>query len=42
VVEDLNIAGMTRSARGTAACPGKNVKAKAGLNRAILSTAAEN
>ena len=31
VVEDLNIAGMTRSGRGTAASPGKNVKAKAGL-----------
>jgi putative transposase len=39
VVEDLNIAGMTRSARGTAACPGKNVKAKAGLNRAVLGMA---
>jgi excinuclease ABC subunit A len=39
VVEDLNIAGMTRSARGTAACPGRNVKAKAGLNGAILGMA---
>ena len=36
VVEDLNIAGMTRSAHGSTASPGKNVKAKAGLNRAIL------
>ena len=36
VVEDLNIAGMTRSARGTAECPGRNVRAKAGLNRAVL------
>jgi putative transposase len=39
VVEDLNIAGMTRSARGTTACPGRNVKAKAGLNGAILGMA---
>jgi putative transposase len=39
VVENLNIAGMTRSARGTGACPGRNVKAKAGLNRAILGMA---
>lgn len=39
VVEELNIGGMTRSARGTAACPGKNVKAKAGLNRAVLGMA---
>ena len=35
-VEDLNVAGMTRSARGTAAQPGRNVRAKSGLNRAIL------
>jgi len=34
-VEDLNIKNMTRSARGTAAQPGKNVAAKAGLNREI-------
>jgi putative transposase len=34
-VEDLNIKGMTRSARGTTEAPGKNVKAKAGLNREI-------
>ena len=34
-VEDLNIKGMTRSARGTAEQPGKNVAAKAGLNREI-------
>ena len=27
---------MTRSARGTAAKPGRNVRAKAGLNREIL------
>lgn len=35
-IEDLNVAGMTRSARGTAERPGRNVKAKAGLNRSIL------
>jgi putative transposase len=34
-VEDLNIKGMTRSARGTAEAPGRNVAAKAGLNREI-------
>ena len=36
VVEDLQIANMTASARGTAEKPGSNVKQKAGLNRAIL------
>lgn len=35
-VEDLKIASMTRSARGTVEQPGKNVRQKAGLNRAIL------
>jgi transposase len=35
-VEDLKIENMTRSARGTADHPGRNVRAKAGLNRAIL------
>jgi transposase len=35
-VEDLKIGNMTRSARGTAASPGRNVRAKAGLNRGIL------
>ncbi|GAA4509828.1 RNA-guided endonuclease TnpB family protein [Actinoallomurus oryzae] len=34
-VEDLKIKIMVRSARGTPAAPGKNVRAKAGLNRAI-------
>jgi transposase len=34
-VEDLNIRGMTRSARGTAEAPGRNVAQKAGLNRGI-------
>ena len=36
-VEDLNVRGMTRSARGTLEAPGRNVRAKAGLNRAILA-----
>jgi transposase len=36
-VEDLNIRGMTRSARGTLDAPGRNVRAKAGLNRAVLA-----
>ena len=35
-IEDLNIRGMTASARGTVEKPGKNVRAKAGLNRSIL------
>ncbi|MFD5426367.1 RNA-guided endonuclease InsQ/TnpB family protein [Streptomyces sp. NPDC127084] len=35
-VEDLNVAGMTRSARGTLDKPGRRVRQKAGLNRAIL------
>jgi putative transposase len=35
-VEDLKIASMTRSAKGTAGNPGRNVRAKAGLNREIL------
>ncbi len=38
-VEDLNIGHMTRSARGTITGPGRNVRAKAGLNRAILASA---
>ena len=35
-VEDLNISGMTKSAKGTVEKPGKNVAAKSGLNRKIL------
>lgn len=35
-LEDLNVAGMTSSAKGTLEAPGENVKAKAGLNRSIL------
>jgi putative transposase len=37
-VEDLKIKDMTRSARGTRENPGRNVRAKAGLNRGILSS----
>ncbi|MYK12084.1 MAG: IS200/IS605 family element transposase accessory protein TnpB, partial [Acidobacteriia bacterium] len=36
-VEQLQVAKMTRSARGTEEQPGRNVAAKAGLNREILS-----
>lgn len=35
VLEDLRITNMTRSARGTIESPGRNVAAKAGLNRSI-------
>ena len=35
-VEDLQILNMTGSARGTEANPGRNVRAKSGLNRSIL------
>jgi transposase len=35
-VEDLRIGNMTRSSRGTRSNPGRNVAAKAGLNREIL------
>ncbi|MFI8916488.1 RNA-guided endonuclease InsQ/TnpB family protein [Streptomyces sp. NPDC053513] len=38
-VEDLHVAGMTASARGTLEAPGRRVKQKAGLNRAILDAA---
>ncbi|SNQ49271.1 transposase (fragment) [Frankia canadensis] len=37
-VEDINILGMTRSARGTVEMPGRNVRRKAGLNRSILGS----
>ena len=36
-VEDLNVRGMTRSARGTLDAPGRNIRQKAGLNRGILA-----
>lgn len=35
-VEDLRVKNMVRSAKGTVEAPGKNVRQKAGLNRAIL------
>ena len=35
-VEDLQIRNMTASAKGTVEAPGRNVRAKAGLNRAIM------
>jgi putative transposase len=37
-VEDLKISSMTRSAKGTAEKPGRNVRQKAGLNRGILAS----
>jgi transposase len=37
-VEDLKIANMTRSAKGTIEQPGRGVAAKAGLNRGILAS----
>lgn len=36
-IEDLRIGNMTRSARGTVEAPGRRVRQKAGLNRAILA-----
>ena len=38
VLEDLDVANMTKSAKGTAEEPGTNVKQKSGLNREILNT----
>ena len=35
-VENLNVRGMSGSAKGTEENPGRNVRAKAGLNKAIL------
>ena len=35
-IEDLKVAHMSRSAKGSKAQPGQNVKAKSGLNRSIL------
>ncbi len=35
-IEALNVRNMTRSAKGTMAAPGRNVAAKAGLNRVVL------
>ena len=36
VLEDLKVSNMSKSAKGTIENPGKNVKAKSGLNRSIL------
>ncbi|MFD8085650.1 RNA-guided endonuclease InsQ/TnpB family protein [Kitasatospora sp. NPDC059722] len=38
-IEDLRVNNMTKSAKGTMDTPGKNVAAKAGLNRSILDNA---
>ena len=38
-MEDLQVRNMTASARGTVQEPGRNVRAKSGLNRAILQEA---
>ncbi len=35
-IEDLQVKNMSRSAAGTADAPGRNVRAKSGLNRSIL------
>ena len=35
-VENLDVTSMTRSARGTAEAPGRNVRQKSGLNREIM------
>nr|WP_315591559.1 transposase [uncultured Cupriavidus sp.] len=35
-IEDLQVRNMTKSAKGTADAPGRNVRAKSGLNKAIL------
>jgi putative transposase len=37
-VENLKVNGMTRSAKGTIDAPGRNVRAKASLNRGILGS----
>ena len=38
-VEDLKVSNMTKSAKGTVENPGKNIRQKSGLNRAILDQA---
>ena len=38
VIEDLRTKALSKSAKGTVEAPGRNVKAKAGLNRAILAS----
>ena len=41
-VEDIRLKNMTKSAKGTLASPGKNVKAKSGLNRELLRLGISN
>ncbi len=41
-IEDLQLANMTASAKGTTENPGRNVKAKAGLNRSMLNASMRN
>ena len=36
VIEDLKVSNMSKSAKGTAERPGRNIRAKSGLNRSIL------
>ncbi len=36
VIEDLKVSNMSKSAKGTTERHGRNIKAKSGLNRAIL------
>jgi len=36
VIEDLKVGNMSKSAKGTSEQPGRNVRAKSGLNRSIL------
>lgn len=36
-IEDLDLRSMTKSAKGTVEQPGRNVRAKAGLNKALLN-----
>jgi IS605 OrfB family transposase len=36
IIEDLKVSNMSRSAKGTIEEPGRNVKAKSGLNKSIL------
>lgn len=40
VMEDLKVGNMSKSSKGTKENPGKNVKAKSGLNRSILDQGA--
>lgn len=37
VIEDLKVSNMSKSAAGTVSQPGRNVRAKSGLNRSILN-----